>query len=109
MKRLITASAIAIVTNITTTVMIQPATAQILELGLLAGTALNALLNQNSEPKITPTPQPLPERNFTVGTDNLNGNNFNFSLFPDLTNSRNPNQVQFTPIPQNTVTPLRSR
>ena len=117
MKRLITLGAlshflgfvkIAIITNIATVVMIQPASAQVLELGLLAGTALNALFNNNSEPEIPSTPQPLPERKVTVGTDNLNGNNFNFSLFPDPTNFTGNNGIQFSPIRQNSITNQQS-
>ena len=103
MKRLITLGAIAIITNITTVVMIQPASAQIVEFGLLAGRALNALFNKNSEPEIPRTPQPLPERNVTVGTDNLNSNNFNSSLFPDLINLTGNNGGQFSPVPQNRI------
>ena len=103
MKRLITLGAITIITNITTVVMIQPASAQIVEFGLLAGRALNALFNKKSEPEIPRTPQPLPERNVTVGTDNLNRNNFNFSLFPDLRNPTGNIGGQFTPVPQNRI------
>lgn len=75
MKRInqkITATvALALTIGASTLASPQPAEAQVLE---LATGALNALFNR--------PPKPIPNQNYAFGTSNLNGNNFNFCLFP---------------------------
>lgn len=75
MKRInqkITATvALALTIGASTLASPQPAEAQVLE---LATGALNALFNR--------PPKPIPNQNYAFGTSSLNGNNFNFCLFP---------------------------
>ncbi|AFZ35997.1 hypothetical protein Sta7437_2463 [Stanieria cyanosphaera PCC 7437] len=63
--------ALALTIGASTLTIPKPAEAQILE---LATGALNALFNR--------PPKPIPNQNYAFGTSNLNGNNFNFCLFP---------------------------
>lgn len=86
-KKLTTLSIIAISVSISTISIPQPASAQVLE---LATGALNALLNR--------PPKPLPNHNFSFGTNNANGNNFNLCLFP-CTPGSIPSAVRFPTVP----------
>jgi hypothetical protein len=70
-QKITTTVALVLTIGASTLASPQPAEAQVLE---LATGALNALFNR--------PPKPIPNQNYAFGTSNLNGNNFNFCLFP---------------------------
>ena len=79
------ALAIALTVSISPLASAQPASAQLLE---IATGALNALTGKRQQPQIIRQPVPIPNtnRNLSVGTNNLNGNNFNFCISGCLPN-----------------------
>jgi hypothetical protein len=70
-QKLTATVALALTVGASTLAAPQPASAQVLE---LAGAALGAIFNR--------PPKPIPNQSYAFGTSNLNGNNFNFCLFP---------------------------
>jgi hypothetical protein len=87
-------SAIALTATIMTGVNPLPASAQVIELLSIAGTALSSLANSNRNNQqllqqqqyqqyyrpTTQSSEQIPNRTWTVGTGNLNSNNFTFCL-----------------------------
>jgi hypothetical protein len=62
----------------------QPASAQLLE---IATGALSALTGNSAQSQVIQQPLAPTERNLSVGTNNLNGNNFNFCVTGCLPNT----------------------
>lgn len=104
----------SIIITLTATIMTvaqpQPASAQLLE---VAAGALNALIgSKNPQPQVIQQPVPVPvpmqpsRPEFSVGTNNANGNNFHFCLSNCLPSASNPAPTP-TVIPQQTFpTPM---
>ncbi len=92
-RKLGTGLTIVFTVSIGTLAQAQPASAQFLE---IATGALNAITGNKPQPQIIQQPVPLPttHRNLRVGTNNLNGNNFNFCISGCL-----PNTATATPQP----------
>ena len=99
-QKLGTGLAIALTVSISTLAQAQPASAQLLE---IAAGALNALTGNRQQPQVIRQPVPLPSsnRNFRFGTNNLNGNNFNFCFSGCLPNTAaaTPQQPQYPVFP----------
>jgi hypothetical protein len=95
-KKLTALSVIAISVGISIISTSQPASAQVLE---LATGALSAFFNR--------PPKPLPNHNFSFGTNNANGNNFNLCLFP-CTPGGIPSPVRFPTLPGLGAPPVSS-
>ncbi len=96
--------AIALTVTISTIASAQTASAQLLE---IATGALNALTGNRQQPQIIRQPVPIPSthRNLNFGTNNLNGNNFNFCISGCLPNpvAASPQQPQYPVFPPRPV------
>lgn len=91
--KITTTTAIALTATIMTGVTPPPASAQVIELLSIAGSALSSLVNSNRNNQQlqqqqqyqqyynpAQSSQQLPNRNWTIGTENMNGNHFTFCL-----------------------------
>ena len=92
--------AIALTVSVSTIASAQPASAQLLE---IATGALNALTGNKQQPQVIRQSVPIPttHRNLSFGTNNLNGNNFNFCISGCLPNATatTPQQPQYPVFP----------
>ena len=106
LKKITTTSALALTATIVTGIAPPPASAQVIEILSLAGSALNSLTGKKKpqQPQYQQYFNPAQQsqapvnRTWTIGTNNLNGNNLNLCVLTCTPNTNQaPNRVSVPP------------